>query len=447
MSDPIADSKPDKLGMGDVSDLGKVAIRLKASAATLAAVEIAAGAIASISAIGTVVVAAVAVLSFLFGKSDELTDKVEQLLADLKILIGGQQAEDQILQMQAVGLQLEDARTQLLTLREDDPTLKSQIGIVLNNSFQVVNKLGNIAFWQRPFFQTAVYSDSWSGFLSPPLVPLPAGSAAVFDYRLTLPAYLEAIVIRLVILSALVPNFRQSRRFLPELRKMAERLEGFYITIRDGIIEIPSPGPFPGQPVFYREVVDFIPETLHDDQHIPAKIETRIVPSLWDSRGRPYGAVERYSAVAVIDQYPTDHFPTAQDALLIDPVAERAMETGDIPFQSGRFPSIESYQRFLLRHAIGTLARRKAVYRVVGLPALKTIVNLLKDLASEPRLPTLPDGDWSLREIDNTIATILLRQPSIVAPHSPISVKALLGMLDSGPFGSSPTSMRQAFNV
>jgi hypothetical protein len=427
MSDPVP-TKPKTLELGDVTDIGKIAIRLGVtSAATLEAVEIAASAVTVISTITTVVGAALAILGALgvFSRSDSVEQKINTLLADFQALFAEQEAQGKILLMRDVAIQIEDARTQENTLRSsspDDPNFVKEHQAVLNDTDRVVRTLGNIGFWLRPFFQDAVYFDEWSNFLTPPR----QSPAEVFDYRLTLPAFLEAIMIRLAVLVVLVPNFRESHK--AELSEMASRLEGFFNTIRDGITNIPTPHPFPAQDIFYREALAS-----------GEPLRTQIIPSRWDVGGRLYGAVERYSAVAVVDQYPTDRFPNAQEALFIG-----ADVQAFFPSHSQKVPSSEVFNRFLVQHAMGTLARRQAVYRVVGLPAVKTALNLLKDLAGEPRPQPGPDGNWSLREVDNTVATILLGKPSTSEPHTPIHVFPMLSLLM--PFGGTPRTVRQALN-
>jgi hypothetical protein len=103
----------------------------------------------------------------------------------------------------------------------------------------------------------------------------------------------------------------------------------------------------------------------------------------------------------------------------------------------------------LLEYEIGILARSKAVYRVIGLPKLKVVVNLLKDLAGEPRLETKPDGDWSLREIDSAVATILFNRPFTAdGPNAPIKVSRILNLLQSTLIGFPvrPVSLRQVLD-
>jgi hypothetical protein len=172
-------------------------------------------------------------------------------------------------------------------------TVGFQVGAVLFNSSLEVETLGDISFYLRPFFPAAAYSDPWSGRIDPPAFPHSTGSSIVFDYRLTLPAYLEAIAIRITILTVLVPNFRESDR--AELRdNMANRLEDLYERIRDGIVPLRKP-----------TVQEIISTRVFDANDAMLR---RIEPSPWDKVERLYGAVERYSAVSVVDQYHSDRF-------------------------------------------------------------------------------------------------------------------------------------------
>jgi hypothetical protein len=419
-----AGTAPGSLGLGDVKDVGEAVSKIGASQEVGAILEIAAGVVLLLTGAGAVVGISVIALGVLglFSKTDDLESNVQKLVADFNILFSELQAEADIALMRSVGDKIDNARTALRTLRmfPDDPNLKNPNGAVLFNSSLEVETLGDIRFYQRPFFPAASYSDPWSGRIDPPAFPHSTGSSIVFDYRLTLPAYLEAIAIRLTILTVLVPNFRKSDQ--AELRdNMANRLENLYAMIRDGIVPIRKPTV---QEILSTRVFDANDGTL-----------IRIEPSPWDKVGRLYGAVERYSAVSVVDQYHFDRFlPDSQDAFLV--ASEVRFGERDNPnpppLPEPRFPSHEALAPFLLEYAIGILARSKAVYNVLGLPKLKAAVNLLKEFAGEPRMETRPDGDWSIRELDSTVATILFNQPSTAdGPNAPIKVSKIFTLIQT----------------
>jgi hypothetical protein len=217
---------------------------------------------------------------------------------------------------------------------------------------------------------------------------------------------------------------------------MANRLETLYAMIRDGIVAIRKPTV---QEILSSKVFNANDGTL-----------IRIEPSAWDKAGRLYGAVERYSAVSVTDHYKSDRgLPDPNDAFLVSseiPFGERD-NPNPPPLPKPQFPSHEALAPFLVEYAIGTLARSKAVYNVIGLRKLKDVINLLKDLAGEPRLQPKPDGDWSVREIDSTLATILFNRSSTAdGPNAPIMLSRTLRLLQPFGFQFRPVSMRQVLD-
>src|SRR5260370_5386288 len=71
--------------------------------------------------------------------------------------------------------------------------------------------------------------------------------------------------------------------------------------------------------------------------------------AFWYLANRPYGAVDTYSTVAVIGQFPPDQIPY---------------------LNTNAFPDVlqEMYNKFWFRQRVGTLARWKRVYRLMVLP-------------------------------------------------------------------------------
>lgn len=120
----------------------------------------------------------------------------------------------------------------------------------------------------------------------------------MFEYRLTLPAYLEAIAIRLIVLLALEGEIKVTRR--SEIASIATQLEEYYNKIRAGIVTIRPPryleftsGPITVSAWDRGEALD-PPPLLGGDLHTVS---------------RPYGAVERYSMFAAVDSWPRDFVP------------------------------------------------------------------------------------------------------------------------------------------
>jgi hypothetical protein len=379
--------------MSDVTDFESASNQILAELAD--ALGAADAVVSVISNYGTVVVAITA-LVLILAKTDEIDNAVKQLEAHFDAVLS---AEDRVLQMRDVAKQLNPARAQLDPIRQLSPgqsLTDAQRAIMDSTTDQVARTLGDISFWQRPFFPELVYNydyhDHWSGYLSPD--PSLRPGSLVFDYRLTLPAYMEAIVIRLIVMLALEGKFTPAHR--SETAEIAGRLEGYYNTIRAAIVKIRQPA-----------LTDIEYRALP-----PASLDS----SNWDvdgdvvnhQIGRRYGAVEKYSAYNSIDHWSAQSFPTSQG------------------------PWTDAMVRlFYARLGLGALARWKKVYAAIGLPAVRSSLVKLKALAGEPSpVRSDPSSGWSLREVDNLLATTILNQPTTGSPATPISAVHLLRMID-----------------
>src|SRR5262245_46013329 len=148
--------------MGDITEFFQNELKVsKEAAATIKKAE---GLIATISAIGTVVGAAKSVLDLYFDQSDQTRSQVDELIEEFRAVTA---SSESVALMREVALQIEDARTQADAVRSFLPgelNSESQRGLILNNSEQVVRKLGNRSFWLRPFFIEGAYRDPWVGF-------------------------------------------------------------------------------------------------------------------------------------------------------------------------------------------------------------------------------------------------------------------------------------------
>jgi hypothetical protein len=400
--------------MSDVTDFENAAPQILAGLATVA--DASESVLTVISAYGAVVVALTA-LVLILTKTDEIGDAVKQLEAHFDAVLS---AENQVLQMRDVAKQLNAARAQLDPIRQLSPgqsLTDAQRATMDSTTDEVVRTLGDSSFWKRPFFPELVYpgvpsgastDDHWSGYLTPD--PSLAPGSLVFDYRLTLAAYLEAIVIRLIVMLALEGKFTPAHQ--REIAEIASQLEGYYNTIRAAIVEIRKPTSI--------EIGYF---------GIPAR-------SSWDTDGEPetpsapfgrrYGAVEKYSAYHIVDHWPVQRFPTEVD---------QGME--------GRWTDA-IVRNFYATLGLGALARWKKVYAAVSLPAVKSCLIQLKALAGQPSPQRLdPGSGWSLREVDNLLATTILNQPTTGSPTSPISAIHLLRMINL----NVPTKLGVAFGI
>ncbi len=378
----------------------------------------------------------------LHSKADQVAEMrhyIDQLVQEFDGVVA---ALDKEHSMRDVANQLESARTEFDNLIEFAPEDVATVGInpvwdelrpfVLDNSLRVVNTLGDPAYWNRVFFPELTYQNYPHNVVyddSPYLGPDPTG--LVFDYRLTLPAYLEAIAIRLIILIAVVKDYHHVA--VSELTNMITTLEGYFKRIRQGIKDI-------GVQVRPVELVGFdYPGSSYWD-----------VDS-WAHAGALVGSVEIYSACNSVAAWPADEFPLV-----------------NFPGRGTAAPeTVDLWQKFLVRYAVRNWMRWKKLYDMIGLNAVAaTIVTLKRMVGTEPA--TLPDpdvpmadnsytskkirgGDYSLRELAQMMHDISLTQSGIWAilsdergnMVSPISLRGMLNLLQT--YSSEPyTSFRKA---
>jgi hypothetical protein len=372
--------------MGDIDDF--FSKKLKVTGDAQKAIQFAEGAIATVAGVMTIVGAASALLDLFFEQADAVSAKLDELIGEFRVVTA---TSESLALMREVAVQLEDARAQASTIRSALPGLPdpAETALVKNNSLKVVNTLGNRSFWMRPFFKQGVYSDGWIGDLTPPVDSLGGGAKAVFDWRLTLPAYLEAVVIRVFVLSALVDDYRSKHR--DELLGIARRLRGFHTEISNGIKMHRPP-----------DRADLVSHFLG------AGPVTLVTPSNWDMPGRRFGAVEMYSARHSVDGYPSD--------VTIDLKPEEV-------------PTLDNYQRFRVRHGLRTLFRWKQTYNHIGLPVVGQVINQLHGLVGDP-FTIQNAGEWSVVEVDRLVAGEL--GVSNRLPDGRLSCRLLLSRIGGG---------------
>jgi hypothetical protein len=370
---------------------------------------------------------------------DALRGQIDELVRDFHGVVA---ALDREQSMRAVAEQIASARTQLLNLTEHAPNDASSVGVdpvwdelrplVLNNSLQAVVTLGDPAYWQRVFIPELTYQKWHPQQLRPnPAVSGSAGlpSGLVYDYRLILPAYLEAISIRLTIVVATVKNYHTA--MVPELNLMINTLEDNFKKIRGSIWN-----------------VLWAPGLIDDNLEFPQN-----GVGSWIESGARVGAVEIYSAVDVAFPWPMNTFP------LVD-----VQFDGNAEVQS-------KWYKFLVQYAVRNWVRWKIVYDLVGLNAVANTIMSLKRIAGRTNPTDLPepevdldvweytvrkikDGKYSLRELAHMIHDVgtagnfgfwpLLdgEQHRLV---NPISLKEMLKLMQT--FNPSPyASFRKALS-
>jgi hypothetical protein len=277
---------------------------------------------------------------------------------------GAVAALDAELSMRAVADHLNAARTQLLHLTELAPEDAATVGIdaawdaqrpfVLNATLQTVLSLGDPAYWERVYFPELTYK-KWGPHSTHPypavrgLPGVPSG--LVYDSRLILPAYLEAVSIRLTIVVAMVNNYGTA--MIPELNIMIGTLETHFKKIRKTIV-----------PVLW------VPTAYDDSPDVPMNGVTT-----WITEGARVGAVEYYSAVDRAESWPATEYPRVNFSMI----------------------NLTDWPKFLVRYAVRNWVRWKQCYDFVGLNAVAACLFALKRMTgADPVLPPaeIDKDDW-----------------------------------------------------
>ena len=353
----------------------------------------------------------------------QMRECIDQLRQQFDGAIAALDAEQS---MRAVADQLESARTQLENLTEFAPEDAATVGkdstwdelrpLVLAASLQAVNTLADNAYWLRVYFPELTYQKWPQNTLHPsPEVDTSPGvpSGTVFDYRLTLPAFMEVISIRLTILAATVNDYRQSA--LPELTAMATVVENVFQRIRDHIWN-----------------VGLVPSNFLDDPDSPQSNPAAYFVGVtsWIRFGTIVGAVDIYSARDQAANWPTNEFPLVS------------------------YPgSNADWQNFLVRYAVRDWVRFKQLYDAVGLNAVATVLVNLKRLAGiEPA--TLPPPLFGLSELAYTCRKIQSGEYSVrelarmIHDIAKFNQQGNWNILDDGHFGIvNPLSMREIMGL
>lgn len=354
--------------------------------------------------------------------------------------------EDTSLKMILVADKVDEARGAYALLRDhapehaSGPTVPGSLwdedrGIVDRDSNDAVVSLTNEAYWQRPFLGQQ-YSDPafgfWEAMYGESMTPEVIGGA-VFDYRLTLPAFLEVIILRLIIIAAINDNWRPATGVADTpISKATDRLEKVVTKIRAGIREMLPPTP---------DQLQLVPPP-------PDPRPTSLAPtarhSWWRTYSSLFGAVEVYSTYHAVDRWPDDEWPSPT----VWPSQVTAYEQ--------QLKEHDYYDSFRIRHLVRTMARWKQVYINIGLSQAVSVLAQLKALTGQPADPAGPqpdpghmrNGDWSLMELVQRLQAYVQTDGThlaLVSESKTISLRGVLAKLQESGLGkANPASMRAA---
>jgi len=261
----------------------------------------------------------------------------------------------------------------LIALSNPDPSFLEQ---------QILNALGSVlnyendAAWRVVAAGEPPYTISGSYVIQPP-----ATNGLVFSYVYTLPSFLRAIKYFVAAVLTLRPQTLATRQ--GNLNDCINQLVQVHNTVVEGNPTTNDPAgligfPFPWAAYPAGEsdaAASFVAHSVNQKTH-------------WSWSGRPYGGVEQYSGVGIVDSY---------DPFLLSK-------------ESSPYQQIQAVTKLGLR----IQKRMKEMYEKVGMPALRAAVNDLRRLAGQSPLFVPPYyEDWSLRNLDAVIRSAYPSRPPL----------------------------------
>lgn len=363
---------------------------------------------------------------------DRLADMIEQIqktiVAGFKVVLEQLQREGQQAKLDAL-VDLDDARLgALVTLRTYGQQGLSQHQLEDLQFQSHVAGYMESSVWNLVYYPHMNYSDPWSGQIVPSTdgVSLPA-------FAILLPRYLRAIAIRITCLAVIFPDpFRGNAR--DEILEHAERLRQVHDTIASAMTPLRRPTlaemtPWPRPPFGAH------PGSLWD-----------VRPSKWAQGKRMHGAVEPFTSLAVVREFPDPEpkppapadYPVPGERLPEHvPPPNRNAPGYQPPDTSGYKIAFDQwvetelkpyYAKFVVRHAARTWSARKRLYIAAGLAGTWNTMNTLRRMAGADPVAAKDrvfDDAWSMRELRGVVVDTV--GPFMPKPSSLRGLGAMLG--------------------
>jgi hypothetical protein len=217
--------------------------------------------------------------------------------------------------------------------------------------------------WQAAWLDAPKYNDGWSGTVFPPQ------SQFVFNYTCVLPQFVRSIYIHLTVIAALQPSALTGS--LNQIGKCVTQLQTVHDTIADvGLVDTKVPGQADVAKVDWASGLESWQSNWFDGKVVRGQNVVGGDPHLW-----PFGAVEMFSGTSIRDSY-WPFLPFRMD-----------------PASSQPYP--DTFFR-LIKLRMANL--RKALYKQVGLPEIRNVINQLIAISGQPIPTSNPYEQWSFRE-------------------------------------------------
>lgn len=271
------------------------------------------------------------------------------------------------------------------------------------------------AKWTVPWAPSVAYTDGWSGNLWPP------HSDLVFSYVYTLPQFLHAIGIFLTVAIAVQP-FQSNvlTDHAQDLILCINKLQNVQDTITASTGLVGTKMPQENDVAFIGEAGDLAKWDVNwwdwsqGGQPAPGD------PRLW-----PFGAVETYSGVSIVDSY--------------WPFLPEKIEPGTIP--NGFFNLL----------ALRIENRKKELFAQLALPVVRQTIIQLLAITAQPATTALPYETWPFRNALNILGITLNGGGALQSLRNflgsvpPYSGGLLYPNADPFPASSPPKSFRSIF--
>jgi hypothetical protein len=249
--------------------------------------------------------------------------------------------------------------------------------------------------WQAVWADLPYYSDPWSGKLAPQA----DADGLVFNYTYTLPQFLRAIYIFLTAVRALAPSSLVN--YQDVLNRCLTRLESVHQTVVSGIVGTRMPN-----------AEDIVAVNIDNETGgWNAQYAWRYAPSPFPPW--LYGGVEIYSGVSDVGGYMEySYMENNGNAPIPD------FYLNPIPDQWLNFSN-------LIRLRI--IRKQKDLYRQLGLPVVRSVINQLRQLTGQPLLTEAYEA-WSVGEVFSILA---LPPPRAIGVLGGISVEREIAAIES----------------
>lgn len=345
-------------------------------------------------------------------------------------------------------------------LKLPSPDNESQFHEMRDKAESSINHFkDNPYYWRRIYLDFLDYNDIWSGSIHP---PTEEGGIWVWDFIVTLPAYLEALASWCAVILASDAGFQQAHFFQgPEILEHINKLHEALAKILSGFQLIRAPNKDEMVYVmceaddqnFYESVYTF-PDAEHEGgsyTNVPMT-EAQINQALnflpggkWRLSGYLYGVVEDYIGLTCSSAYPI--LEVGEGANYLDGSYVNPLLTDHNPTDATKIISQpEEYQkfydRFVLRHSLRSWKQAKVMSQTLGLPNVRNSICHLCAIRNiqPPELP--PEYNKyvvsSLREIRSIVPDSLRDAQN---QGKPLGMRELGGILGI----QSPISLRRIF--